>query len=269
MDYRVALGVIATVMALISYVPYIRDMVAGRTKPHAFTWLVWASLTAIAFAGQISDGAGPGAWVTGFTATVSFAIFAVALRHGEKDIAPMDWISLAGAGSGLLLWAITDQPLLAVVLITLIDARIRAHVPQIVPAPIRGNRRDVRTEQPQIRRGDSGVGEPVLGDVAVSSVAGAHERTLRRHGAHAPTPAHRPAGGMTVPIDDLLPLFRLSPRHWSPRIGDPLRPRSDIQPGSDARELQRQHLVRRGDAGSAVRAHVPGARHPQLGEPCP
>ncbi len=93
MDYRVGLGVIATVMALISYVPYIRDMVAGRTKPHAFTWLVWASLTAIAFAGQISDGAGPGAWVTGFTATVSFAIFAVALRHGEKDIAPMDWIA--------------------------------------------------------------------------------------------------------------------------------------------------------------------------------
>lgn len=122
MDYRVALGVIATVMALVSYVPYIRDMVSGRTKPHAFTWLVWATLTAIAFAGQTADNAGPGSWVTGFTALVSFGIFAVALRHGEKEIVPLDWISLAAAGLGLVLWALTDQPLLAVVLITVIDA---------------------------------------------------------------------------------------------------------------------------------------------------
>lgn len=122
MGWRTALGAAATLMALVAYVPYFRDMLAGRTKPHAFTWLIWGVLTAIAFAGQVSEGAGPGAWVTGFTAAVSFVIFVTALRRGEKDLPLVDWLSLAGAALALALWAATDQPLVAMILITLIDA---------------------------------------------------------------------------------------------------------------------------------------------------
>lgn len=119
---KTALGIIATIMALISYVPYIRNMLSGKTKPHAFSWLVWGVLTAIAFVGQVSDGAGPGAWVTGFTACVSFFIFVTALRTGEKDITKSDWLSLVGAGVAMLLWWATSDPLIAVILITVIDA---------------------------------------------------------------------------------------------------------------------------------------------------
>lgn len=119
---KTALGIIATVMAFVSYIPYIRNMLSGKTKPHAFSWLVWGTLTAIAFVGQVSEGAGPGAWVTGFTACVSFFIFVTALRTGEKDIAKSDWLSLVGAGIAMLLWWATSDPLIAVILITLIDA---------------------------------------------------------------------------------------------------------------------------------------------------
>lgn len=119
---KTALGIIATVMAFVSYIPYIRNMLSGKTKPHAFSWLVWGTLTAIAFVGQVSEGAGPGAWVTGFTACVSFFIFVTVLRTGEKDIAKSDWLSLVGAGIAMLLWWATSDPLIAVILITLIDA---------------------------------------------------------------------------------------------------------------------------------------------------
>jgi hypothetical protein len=119
---KTALGIIATVMAFVSYIPYIRNMLSGKTKPHAFSWLVWGTLTAIAFVGQVTDGAGPGAWVTGFTAFVSFFIFITALRTGEKDIEKSDWLSLIGAGVAMLLWWATSDPLIAVILITLIDA---------------------------------------------------------------------------------------------------------------------------------------------------
>lgn len=119
---KTVLGITATVMALVSYIPYIRNMLSGKTKPHAFSWLVWGALTAIAFVGQISDGAGPGAWVTGFTACISFFIFITALRTGEKDITKTDWLSLVGAGIAMLLWWATSDPLIAVMLITVIDA---------------------------------------------------------------------------------------------------------------------------------------------------
>ncbi len=122
MDYKVFLGVFATILAFLSYIPYFRDIFKGATKPHAFSWLVWGVLTAIAFFGQIADGGGAGAWVTGFTALLCLSIFIAALVKGEKHVTLTDWLSLAGAGMALVLWYLTDSPLLSVVLITLIDA---------------------------------------------------------------------------------------------------------------------------------------------------
>lgn len=119
---KTALGIIATLMALIGYIPYFRDVFAGKTKPHAFSWLVWGSLTAIGFAGQVAENAGPGAWVTGFSALVCFIIFILALKLGNKNIVLIDWLSLVGAGVALLFWWITQGPLLSVILITVIDA---------------------------------------------------------------------------------------------------------------------------------------------------
>ena len=68
MVYKELLGAVAIIIGFISYLPYFRDIFKGKTKPHAFSWLIWAILTAIGFAGQISDNAGPGSWALGFTA---------------------------------------------------------------------------------------------------------------------------------------------------------------------------------------------------------
>ena len=122
MGYKEILGLVATIIAFYSYIPYIRDIFSGKTKPHAFSWLVWASLTGIAFFGQVADKAGPGAWVTGFTAAACFFIFFIALNRGEKNIVLLDWLSLLGAVIALIFWFFTKGPFLSVILITLIDA---------------------------------------------------------------------------------------------------------------------------------------------------
>jgi hypothetical protein len=121
MGYRGILGIAATVIALISYIPYFRDIVARKTRPHAFTWLIWGTLTAIAFVSQIVGEAGPGAWVTGFTALVCLVIAGIAAFDGERNITRVDWLALAGAGVALIAWFLTRGPLLAVILITIID----------------------------------------------------------------------------------------------------------------------------------------------------
>ncbi len=122
MNFKDILGLIATAIAFIAYIPYFKDIFSGKTKPHAFSWLIWGSLAAIEFAGQISDHAGPGAWVTGFSAFVCFFIFLAALKKGEKKITSTDWLSLAGAGIALIFWYFTKGPLISVILITVIDA---------------------------------------------------------------------------------------------------------------------------------------------------
>ncbi len=118
---RELLGITAVIIGLIGYVPYFVTIFNGKTKPHAFTWFVWGLLTAIAFGGQIAGNGGAGAWVTGVTAFISFTIFALALVKGKKDFPLADWLCLAGCMLALALWAFTDNPLSAIILITGID----------------------------------------------------------------------------------------------------------------------------------------------------
>jgi len=121
MDYKAALSLVAIAIGIVGYVPYFRDIFGNKTKPHAFSWLVWGVLTAIAFAGQITANGGAGAWVTGFTALVCFVIFALALIKGTKEFPLTDWLCLAGCVISLILWALTNDPLTAIILVTIID----------------------------------------------------------------------------------------------------------------------------------------------------
>lgn len=121
LDLQTSLGGFAVLLGLIGYVPYFRDIFLGKTRPHIFSWLVWGLLTAIAFGVQLQDGAGPGSWVTGFTAAVCFVIALLAVWRGEKEITISDWVAFGGALAGLVFWQLVQDPLIAVVLITLAD----------------------------------------------------------------------------------------------------------------------------------------------------
>ena len=121
-EYKILLGALATVIALGSYVPYIRDIVRGRTKPHAFSWFVWALLTGIGFVAQVVEGGGAGAWVTGVSAVVDVVIVVLALKKGQKNFHAFDWIALAGALLALALWRATRDPTGSVILISISDA---------------------------------------------------------------------------------------------------------------------------------------------------
>jgi len=121
MDVKSVIGLIAIVISIIGYVPYFRDIFSGKTKPHAFSWLVWGVLNGIAFIGQLHARGGPGAWAVGVTATALCTIFALALVRGERDIRRFDWLYLGGAAAALCLWGLTEKPVLAIILITIVD----------------------------------------------------------------------------------------------------------------------------------------------------
>jgi hypothetical protein len=121
-EYKVVFGIVATVVALVSYFPYFRDIFRGKTKPHAFSWLIWGVDGAIIFAGQVFGGGGPGTWVLGLTSIMCLLIFLAAMITGKRNIALADWLSLLGAGFALTVWFFTKDPLNSIILITSIDA---------------------------------------------------------------------------------------------------------------------------------------------------
>jgi chromate transport protein ChrA len=114
-------GTLALVISLAGSWVYIRSILQGKTKPHLYTHLAWGIITAIAFFAQVSDNAGPGAWAIGVTAAACLAQAALALKYGEKDITRNDHISLCISLLAIVSWAVTKNPLLAVILACVVD----------------------------------------------------------------------------------------------------------------------------------------------------
>jgi hypothetical protein len=115
-------GLLSLTIAIVSYVPYFRSIFVANTKPHAFTWLVWGTVMAIAFFAQLSDKAGAGSWGTGLSAAFCLGIGIVALFRGEKHITRGDWIAFLTTFLAIPLWVVTSDPLWSVLLVTGIDA---------------------------------------------------------------------------------------------------------------------------------------------------
>jgi len=119
---QTVLGVLAVALGLFGYMFYVRGILAGKVKPHAFTWFVWGLLTAIAFVAQISSGGGPGAWVTGVTALCSFGFAAVGLGASSRIfITKSDWAFFVSSLLAIPVWLITKNPLWSVIIISVVD----------------------------------------------------------------------------------------------------------------------------------------------------
>jgi hypothetical protein len=115
------LGLVSVLLACIGYGSYIVSVLRGRTRPHIFSWCIWALVMGIAAAAQLTNGAGAGGWVTAFSTLACGAIALLSFRHGDRHIVTSDWLALVIALAIIPLWALTRNPLWAVVLASAID----------------------------------------------------------------------------------------------------------------------------------------------------
>jgi len=123
------IGLITVGLSFAGAIPYYIDIFRGRTKPHLYTYIVWATVTAVAFLGQYAAGGGPGSWTTGMMAILTGGVLFLCPKYGTDDITFFDTLCLVGAIATFGVWLITKDPLLSVVLATAIDCL--AFVPTI------------------------------------------------------------------------------------------------------------------------------------------
>jgi hypothetical protein len=120
--YKELLAAAAVVLTFAMFVPYIRSIRDGRTKPHVFSWIVWALGTFVVFLAQLADRGGFGAWPIGVSGVITGYIAVLAYgRRSDTSITRTDWVFLAIALAAVPSWLLTSNPLLAVVLLTGMD----------------------------------------------------------------------------------------------------------------------------------------------------
>lgn len=112
---QATLGFFAGILFIVGFFPYINAIARGKARPAKVSWLIWISTDLITFAAMIASGTLNGQMIGVITGGTMVTV--LALLKGERGWSRIDRFCLAGAVIGIVLWAISGDPDVAIVLI--------------------------------------------------------------------------------------------------------------------------------------------------------
>lgn len=122
---QITFAIIASILAVIGNVSYLRDVFRGVIIPHPYTWFIWSIVSAVTFFGALQKGAGIGALPTGIAEAFTIIIFVFSLaqirKRGFGYIRKIDHYFFVAALLGLIPWIITKDPTISVIVVVTID----------------------------------------------------------------------------------------------------------------------------------------------------
>jgi len=121
MEYKLLFGIASTVLAIVCFIPYFKDIFARRTEPHRYSWLVWTVLQTVGVTAQLKDGAGYGAWALAAGAVFCFTIFLLSFKYGTKNITNFDIVCLLASLGAIAIYFYITNPVWAVLAVAIVD----------------------------------------------------------------------------------------------------------------------------------------------------
>lgn len=118
---KTAFLIIATLITVLSVLPYLRDILKGTTKPNIVSWITWTLLTGVATAAAIDQGEYVTAIFTASAVIETGLVVILGLKYGYVKYTNFDVLCQISAIVGIVLWQIFDSPTIGVVSAVAID----------------------------------------------------------------------------------------------------------------------------------------------------
>jgi hypothetical protein len=114
-------GLLASLIGLISYWPYIRGILRRTTCPERSAWLIWAAEYTVLFAAQIAKGTLSSDLLIGAQFVAVGVIYVLSLRYGTGELDTRRLLLFGSVMVVLVIWHLTDNPALAILLALAIE----------------------------------------------------------------------------------------------------------------------------------------------------
>lgn len=116
------IGYLSGFVNIFGFIPYVRDIFKGTTRPERISWFIWLILGFIAFASQFAEGARASLWMPAIQTIGVAYIFLLSLTKGEGGFKKLDIVALIVTVVGLILWYVTQEAAWALFFVILVDA---------------------------------------------------------------------------------------------------------------------------------------------------
>lgn len=113
---RNLLAVIAGIISFLSVVPYIRDILKGKTHPNIVSWFTWTVITAIATAAAFSAHEYRSGILTLAGTLATGTVVILGLKFGVRKYTTFDAVCQSLALAGLIWWQLTNDANFAIAL---------------------------------------------------------------------------------------------------------------------------------------------------------
>jgi hypothetical protein len=121
MEIKLFFGIASSILAVVCFAPYIKDIFLRKTEPHRYSWLVWTILQTVGVMAQLKEGAGYGAWALAIGAVFCFFIFLLSFKFGTKNISKFDIACLLASLCAIAIYFFISNPIWAIVAVASID----------------------------------------------------------------------------------------------------------------------------------------------------
>ncbi len=113
--------ILSVICGLSAFIPYLFDTFKLKTKPHIYTWIIWAMTQGTATFAIFYGGGRLGGVELAIGVVLQIVVIIFSLKYGTKDITKSDKIILLIAFLSIIIWWQLKQPILSVILISAID----------------------------------------------------------------------------------------------------------------------------------------------------
>lgn len=115
------LTIAGSVIVTIGTLPYLVDIIRGRTKPKLVTWATWSLLNFVNLAVTIANSAWQSGLLSLMTLACTLSVVALGFKSGAKTFSKFDIVCQITALVGLFFWFLASQSSIAVALVIIID----------------------------------------------------------------------------------------------------------------------------------------------------
>lgn len=116
------LGIVAGVIAITGYIPYIISILMGKTKPNRATWFIWTIVGGLLAFSYIAEGEAHSIWLPlgYFFGPLITAILSI--KYGYNEWTRLDTICISAAIISIVPWALSSSAALTLIINVLIDS---------------------------------------------------------------------------------------------------------------------------------------------------